>query len=71
MHVLVTCKKSGNTIFPSITLWELFVAMETRVINRSALKLEAAFPKHNDASEKIDQDWPIGARDIQVQKFPL
>ena len=42
MHVIIACKykkdrmkkqlrKCGNTVFYIITLWELFVAMETRV----------------------------------------
>ena len=50
MDVLVTCKnkedpiKSGHKIFPIITLWELSVAMETRVLIRSGPKLIAVFP---------------------------
>ena len=46
MVVLVTCKneedpiknvgaKSANNIFPIITIWELSVAMENRVLIRS------------------------------------
>ena len=56
MHVIITCKyekdrmknsreKSGNTVFPIITLWELTVAMETRVLIRSGSKPNAAFPQ--------------------------
>ena len=37
-------RESGNTVFPITTLWELSVAMETRVLNRSAPKPKAAFP---------------------------
>ena len=29
------------------------------------------FPHPNDASHKIDQDWPTGLRDIQVQKCEI
>ena len=48
MDVLVTCKyeedlikikrQSGHNIFPIISLWELSVAMETRVLIRSGPK---------------------------------
>ena len=55
MHVIITCKYEKNrmknrrekveTPFSSITtLWELSVAMETRVLIRSDLKPNAAFP---------------------------
>ena len=55
MDVLVTCKyeedpiknegaKSGHNILPIITLWELSVAMDTRVPIRSGPKPNAAFP---------------------------
>ena len=55
IHVIITCKyekdkmknsreKSGNTVFPIVTLWELSVAMETRVLIRSGSKPNAAFP---------------------------
>ena len=36
--------KSGDTIFTIITLWELSVAMETRVLIRSGQKPNAANP---------------------------
>ena len=36
--------KSGNTVFAIITLWELSVAMETRVLIQSGPKPYAAFP---------------------------
>ena len=39
--------------FPIITLWELTVAMETRVPIRPGPKPNAAFPLPNDASDKI------------------
>ena len=72
MHVLVTCKykkdgikkqprKGGDIVFPIISQWGLFVAMETRVLIQSAPKPYAAFP--------TPQDWPTGFRDIQVWKF--
>ena len=56
MDVLVTCKYeedpiknegaslSGHNIFPIVTLWELSVAMDTRVPIRSGPKPNAAFP---------------------------
>ena len=54
MDVLVTCKyeedsiknegASVHNIFPIITLWELSVAMDTRVPIRSSPKPIAAFP---------------------------
>ena len=37
-------RKSGDTVFSIITLWELSVAMETRVLIRSGTKPNAAFP---------------------------
>ena len=50
MAVLVTCKfdedpiKNDVAIFPIISLWELLVAVETRVFIQSAPKPYAAFP---------------------------
>ena len=55
MHVIVTCKykkgsdekqlrKSGSTVFSIMTLWELSVAMETRVLIQSGPIPKAAFP---------------------------
>ena len=55
MHVLVTCKykkrsdqkqqrKCGDIFFPIISQWGLSVAMETRVLIKSAPKPYAAFP---------------------------
>ena len=53
MVVLVTCKKkeeqikkegNGHKIFPIITLLELSVAMETRVLIRSGQKPNASNP---------------------------
>ena len=54
MNVLVTCKfeedliknegASVHNIFPIITLWELSVAMDTRVPIGSGPKPNAAFP---------------------------
>ena len=46
-------RKSGNTVFSIITLWELSVAMGTRVFIQSGPKHNAAFPHPNDASDKI------------------
>ena len=46
-------RKSDDTVFHIITLWELSVAMETRVLIESGPKLNAAFPPPNDASDKI------------------
>ena len=64
MVVLVTCKNEEDPIktkgarvatrfSPIITLWELSVAMESRVAIRSGPKSNAAFPLPNDASDKI------------------
>ena len=55
MHVIVTCKyekdpiksiprKRDDVVFPIITLWELSVAMETRVLIQSGSKPTEAFP---------------------------
>ena len=55
MNVLVTCKyeeepiknegaRVVTTFFPIITLWELSVAMDTRVLIRSGPKPNAFFP---------------------------
>ena len=51
MVVLVTCKyeedpikNEGASVFPIITLWELSVAMDTRVLIRSCPKHNAIFP---------------------------
>ena len=64
MHVIVTCKYKKDPIknsqenvmtpfCPIITLWELSIAMETRVLIWSASKPNAAFPPPYDASDKI------------------
>ena len=55
MDVLVTCKyeevqiknegaRVVTTFFPILTLWELSVAMDTRVLIRSGPKPNASFP---------------------------
>ena len=46
-------RKRGDAVFPIITLWELSVAMETRVLIQSGPKPNAGFPHPNDASDKI------------------
>ena len=38
-------RKSGDTVFSIITIWELSVAIETRVLIRSGPKPDAAFPQ--------------------------
>ena len=63
MHVIVTCKYEKDLIknirenvmsfFPIITLWELSVAMGTRVLIQSGSKTTESFPHPNDASDKI------------------
>ena len=60
MHVLVTCKNEddrlkneGARVFTIITLWELSVAMDTRVPIRSGPKPNAAFLNPNDGSDLI------------------
>ena len=44
-------RKSGNTVF--LIIWELSVAMETRVLILSGPKPNAAFTHANDASDKF------------------
>ena len=64
MDVLVTCKyeedpiknegaRVDTTFSPIINLWELSVAMDTRVPIRSGPKPNAVFPHPNDGSDKI------------------
>ena len=62
MNVLVTCKYEEDPIknegaradiFPIITLWELFVAIETRVPILPGPKPNAINPHPNFASDKI------------------
>ena len=60
-------RKGEDIIFPIISLWELSVAMETRVLIQSAPKPYAAFPPPQMLHLKFDQDWPTGFKDIQVQ----
>ena len=60
MHVLITCKykkdpiknnrERWKIIFPIISQWGLYVAMEIRVLIQSARKPYAAFPPPNDAT---------------------
>ena len=70
MHVLVTCKyyhdrikteKSGDTVFPSNTLWKLYIAKETRGLVQPVIQPNAAF--HHNAFDTICFDWPAGLRD--------
>ena len=63
MVVLITCKNEdpiknegarvATRFFPIITLWELSVAMETRVLIGPDPKPNAAFPHLYDASDKF------------------
>ena len=46
-------RKSGNTVFPIITLWELSVAMETEFCSDLAQNLMQLFPHPNDASDRV------------------
>ena len=46
-------RKRGNTVFSIVTLCELFVARETRVLIRSCQNPMQLFPPPNDASDKI------------------
>ena len=55
--------------FPIITLWELFVAMETRVPILPGPKPNAINPHPNDASDKIWLNLPAGCRDIHGYVF--
>ena len=53
--------------FPIITLWELSVAMDTRVPIRSGPKPNATFfPTPMMVQIKFRYDWPTGYGDIQV-----
>ena len=46
--------------------------MDTRVLIQSAPKHYAAFPPTPMMLHiKVDQDWPIGFRDIQVRKCEI
>ena len=44
---------SVDKFFLIKTLWELFVAMETGVLDRPGPKPNKAFPHQNDATDKI------------------
>ena len=55
-------------IFPIITLWELSIAMETRVLIRSYPKKCSQSPIPMMLLVKFDNDWPAGFRDIHVWK---
>ena len=56
-----------DKIFPNITLWELSVAMETRVLIRYGPKPNAANPLPPMMLKmKFDYDPPAGLRDIHV-----
>ena len=55
--------------FPITSVWELSVAMETRVLIRSGPKPNAASPpppRPNDVSDEFGNDMPTGCGDIQV-----
>ena len=59
----------GNTVFSIITLLELSVAMETRILNLSESKPNAAFfPNPMMLQIKFDHKWPTGCRDIHCLK---
>ena len=76
MHVLVTCKykgsdqeqprNGGDTIFPIISQWGLSVAMDTRVLIKSASKQSSLSQPPLMLHLKFDQGWPTGLRGIQV-----
>ena len=44
LSCMLSLSASGDTVFSIINLWELSVAMETRVLIRSGLKPNAANP---------------------------
>ena len=53
-------------VFPHY-VWELLVAMETRVLIQSTSKYYVAFPTFPIMLHiKCEQDWLTGLRDIQV-----
>ena len=52
--------------FPIITLLELSVAMETKVLIRSGPKLMQSFPTPMMLLMKLDYDQPADLRDIHV-----
>ena len=63
MYVLIICtckcksyrtkqpRKGGDIVFPNISQWGLSVAMETRVLIRSALNLRQPYPYPKDVSD--------------------
>ena len=64
---LMVSEKKIFYVFPIITLWELSVAMETRVPIRPGPKPNAAFPPTPTMLQiKFGCDWPTGLRDIHV-----
>ena len=50
---LVVLEKTFFYVFPIVNLWELSVAMETRVMIRTGPKPNTTFPPPNDALDKI------------------
>ena len=54
--------------FPIITIWELTVAMKTRVLIRYGPKLMQHFPKPMMPQMKFDYNLPSSLRDIHVLK---
>ena len=44
LGLVVSDKKIFFNVFPIVSLWELFVAMETRVMIRPSLKPNTTFP---------------------------
>ena len=52
--------------FPIITLWELSVAMYTRVLTRSGPKPNAFSPYTMMLQIKFGYDWTTGCGDIEV-----
>ena len=77
MVVIVTWRRSDpkwsryppDNIFPITSLWEILVAVETRVLIQFSHKtVYSLFPTKIMLYIKFHQDWPTGLRDIQVWK---
>ena len=82
MPVLVTCKfdedqiktegVSMETVFPTISQWELSVAMATTVLMESAPKPKISLsPIPLMIHIKCDQDWPINLGDSIINLLKI
>ena len=82
-HLLITSKYNKNQIrkprkgghhFPHYSRSELSVAMETSVLSNLSLYRKQPFLYPNDTMIlhiKFDKDWPVGFRDMLVQRCEI